>query len=483
MLDPAAGDGALLRALIECALENGISPRALPIDRLFAYDSERRYIERYKTFVVATLGRTVPRRNARITDFLLEEPGIQADIIFTNPPWLQFCDAPRQDQARLARLFTRYHIIEDLQKALLGSSRADVAALFIARAVAEATKPIAEIHSFLPASLFFGDGASRGFRRYDVGSATYRLTELTDLDGCNVFTGVQASACIAWFAKDASPQKYPIPYIKVSNSMQLEARPYADHVSPLRISPPENRALSQQSGAEILAINKPRQGVNTCGANGILIFQNVRNGCDDEHVIADSEQARDVELPRSLLHPFVFQEQRAEQHRRFVLLCYDRTSGRPLPREDLQLHRGLWDYLEIVRERLVKRRGTLIQASMKPERWWTLLGVGPYCFTPYKIIWKAFGVRHFTPVLVSAADEIRIPQGNQALHAFISFDDEAKALHTLALLRSPSVTSELDSLRSRGVPSFAQPGRIKMILEHLFDVRYLDNAINRRRAT
>lgn len=120
---------------------------------------------------------------------------------------------------------------------------------------------------------------------------------------------------------------------------------------------------------------------------------------------------------------------------------------------------------------------------MKPERWWTLLGVGPYCFTPYKIIWKAFGVRHFTPVLVSAADEIRIPQGNQALHAFISFDDEAKALHTLALLRSPSVTSELDSLRSRGVPSFAQPGRIKMILEHLFDVRYLDNAINRRRAT
>ena len=88
-----------------------------------------------------------------------------------------------------------------------------------------------------------------------------------------------------------------------------------------------------------------------------------------------------------------------------------------------------------------------------------LLGVGPYCFAPYRVTWPAYGAAEFTPRVFASPW-----QGQQALHAHIPCDsaESAEALRT-ALAR-PEVEEYLQSFGTTGTRNFAQPGRVARLL-------------------
>jgi hypothetical protein len=92
-------------------------------------------------------------------------------------------------------------------------------------------------------------------------------------------------------------------------------------------------------------------------------------------------------------------------------------------------------------------------------RWWALLGVGPYCFTPYRVAWPAYGATRFTPRVVP------FPwQGYQALHAHIPCETSEDAVRIAAALSRPEVEAYLRSFGTAGTRNFAQPGRVARLL-------------------
>jgi hypothetical protein len=109
---------------------------------------------------------------------------------------------------------------------------------------------------------------------------------------------------------------------------------------------------------------------------------------------------------------------------------------------------------------LRSRKGTMLSAWMKRGYWWALLGVGPYCFAPFKVVWEAYGRSNYLPMLFNGTWQV-----NQSLQAYMPFQDEAEAIRVAGLLRNPDVEAYLHSTGTTGTMGWAQPGKIKRLLE------------------
>jgi len=89
-----------------------------------------------------------------------------------------------------------------------------------------------------------------------------------------------------------------------------------------------------------------------------------------------------------------------------------------------------------------------------------MMGVGPYSFAPWKVIWEAYGKKEFRPIKISGEW-----QGNQAMHAFIPCESATEADRVLNSLSKMDVESELLRHGMEGTTNWAQPGRIARMFE------------------
>ena len=135
---------------------------------------------------------------------------------------------------------------------------------------------------YLPTSLFFGDGAHGGFRNYSTGRSrsiaetnrNFAVETVYEFTSTKVFDGVNTAYCCAKFQGDTQ-QNFPVPYFKEVDGEWVEhkALPLKNPSDPWRIV----RNLDELNAGETVELRltseqKPRQGVNTCGANNIFIF-------------------------------------------------------------------------------------------------------------------------------------------------------------------------------------------------------------------
>ena len=146
------------------------------------------------------------------------------------------------------------------------------------------------------------------------------------------------------------------------------------------------------------------------------------------------------------------------------MLPYCRETGKPLTWEQIQKHDILSRYLLDCRDILQNRNGTLLRAAMnRGNNWWGMLGVGPYSFAPYKVMWEAYGRNRFNPIILATVDG-QMWQGNQAIHAFIPCWSEEDAYRIKTALENPEILILLQQLNGAGKCNWAQPGKIKKIL-------------------
>ena len=194
---------------------------------------------------------------------------------------------------------------------------------------------------------------------------------------------------------------------------------------------------------------KPRQGVNTCGANSVFIFDH-----------------KPSHLPEQFLYPLATKEiwrQNTLLPHKWILLPYHQQTGKPLTWHQITEWDPLKEYLQNVQDVLQARKGTLLRSAINKGNWWTLLGVGPYAFAPFKVIWQAYGKSDFTPIVLSSV-EGQMWQGNQAMHAFIPCWSECEAQQIKTALENPEIPTLLRQLNGAGKCNWAQPGKIKKIL-------------------
>ena len=468
--DPTAGQGAFPLAMLHIARQKGISITPERLSRLTLIEIVPSHLEQFRENVKREFGIDFPISQIFCQDVITEVHEGKYDILAGNPPWVNFGDLPTVYKARVKPFFLEEELVPDRQKTLLGSSRVDIAALVLKVALGRLLKKNGVGYFFIPTSLFFGEGAHSGFRSYSARSALngvdarrdFAIDTVYEFTSTKVFDGVGTSYCCAKFQGD-TPQNFPVSYFRELDGKWVEhkALPLKDPTDPWRIVKDLNE-LHTNTTLEIRLSEKqkPRQGVNTCGANSVFIFDH-----------------KPSHLPEQFLYPLATKEiwrQQASNPHKWILLPYHQNTGKPLKWDEIEQWSTLREYLRNAQEMLKARKGTLLRSAISKGHWWSLLGVGPYAFAPFKVIWQAYGKSDFTPVVLSSANG-QMWQGNQAMHAFIPCWSECEAQRVKTALESPEIPTILRQLNGAGKCNWAQPGKIKKILA--FDREETDSQI------
>lgn len=454
ILDPTMGEGSLLAALVEAALDAGHPLADLPFSRLWGVEIAPAFhasaLERFQRDFGVSMA-----ENFRCADFFETSP-IRCTVLLGNPPWVHYTDLPEAWKPRYRSYFVRYGLVPDARQTLLGRSRIDLAALVVQKALLECLEDGGEAWFFLPLSLFLNDGAHTVFRRYRTSGVPFAPQEIWDFQSQPLFPDVATRYALVGLVRDREAQ-FPVPYHTKEPDGWRERWAAPGFRSDDALSVLERGEIPLWRDRRPIRVNQPpRQGVNTGGANEVFFF----GRCEvlGEVVRLDGS----VLLPRPYVHPLItarlFRDPGAPPEK-WILIPHG-NDGRPLDAEAIKNEPLLHHYLLGHEGRLRNRRGVLVGSWVSRGRWWALQGVGPYCFAPFKIVWEAYGRREFQPMVVSGRW-----QANQSLQAYLPCSTEAEAQSVLAQLTQPAVQAYLESFRTGGTMSWAQPGKVLRLLD------------------
>jgi len=457
--DPTAGRGVFAGALMDVASEDGMDVDDAMLSRLFLIEREPAFLREFLESFRLKYNRLFPNQNTICADIVLENPSRKFDLLVGNPPWANFNDLPAAYRESLKSSFIANGLVDDNQLLLLGCARVDFSALVIAVAMKNNLEVRGDGVFFVPLSLFQNDGAHSGFRKYSIGDTTFRPTTIWDFAETAVFPDVATRCGAVRFERDAVAS-YPIPYRVESGRCWVSrlAAPIGEPSAPLSVFD-SSAEFQQMSGFRMIEVRdgqKPRQGVNTCGANSVFIFDRAPE-----------------DIPHEFVFPLITKECFDESDpmpRKQILLPYDKRTGRPLDERALKNHPSLAAYFASQKSQLLDRKGTLLNTWLKRGTWWACLGVGEYCFAPFKVVWEAYGKSNFCPRIFGCVDG-QPWQANQAMQAFIPCASLAEAEDLLGRLENSNIESYLKSLSVEGTCNWAQPGRIKRFLQFIPEAR------------
>ena len=460
VFDPTMGEGSLLESLICFGLKQGFTIKQLPTHSLygneinsnFYREALKKFREKYNIDLSSNLW------NEDI--FSLSENKGPFDILFGNPPWQNFVDLGEEYKIKIKKEFFKYDLVENSQKLLLGGSRIDLSALVIQKTIKEFLKTRGRAYFFLPLSLFLGGGASQHFRKYAIENIRYSVKKIYDFNDLRIFDGISTRYGLASFQRNEK-QSFPIKFTRLEkkNWLPYFARPILNPRAPLSIlRNKEGNPLENFTFIRVKKESSPRQGVNSCGANSVFFF--------DSYQELDSKSClvSNIKLPKKYIYPLLSApnfRQKKPIPSKWVLLPYLKN-GRPLEKKDIINEKSLFEYLSQNKKVLENRKGSLIGSYLKRGYWWSLLGVASYSFFPYKIVWEAYGRSVFKPMIVKGEW-----QANQSLQAFIPLQSLKDAKRILLALQDPAIEDYLLSLKMEGTMNWAQPGKIKALLNFM----------------
>ena len=456
--DPTMGEGNLIYALIRYAQDNGYTIQSMPINNLFGNEinshAHKNAIARFRKDFNLDMSRQFTNKD------ILEVEDSKFDVIFGNPPWQNFNDLPTNYKSYVKPYFKQYGLVNG-NKSLLGNSRVDLSALIIKKVIQDNLSHKGIAVFYLPLSIFLNDGAHEEFRKYDLPDSSFSVDAIIDYKGQDVFENISTRYGVAKFTRD-SKQKFPIKYETLGengNWKPNKARPLFKDSDPLNVLEEDDLLAYKHFHPVVLEKSSlPRQGLNTCGANSIFFFNSLKVVSEDCAVL-DHKYI----LPRKYIKKLVVAQQFKSldvgEAKKWVLLPY-KDNGRPLELEDLKREKFLFQYLSNFYSELSGRKGTMINAWIRRGYWWALLGVGPYNFSQYKVIWEAYGKKEFRPKIFHGEW-----QANQSLQAFIPLETRAEADRVLNELSQPFVERYLLSLKMEGTMNWAQPGKIKKLIK------------------
>ncbi|MCS1408964.1 MAG: hypothetical protein M2R45_02143 [Verrucomicrobia subdivision 3 bacterium] len=448
--DPTAGTGIFAKALIAKAVRLRMHISEEMLGRLHIVELKNDHLRNFSNNVREELGISFPSTSLHQRDIITHPLDRKFDILVGNPPWSNFTDLPDIYKEILKMYFIEYGLVPNRKAVLLGSSRTDIAALVLKVVLQNMLKDNGDGYFYTPLSLFAGDDAHIGFRDYRSKTIHFSVKEVYEFTGVKIFGAVRTSYCAVHFKRNVK-QTFPVSYYRGDGNQSIKFKAY-----PLKkISDPWRIVGLDENAEELDAIQvkigshqKPRQGVNTCGANSVFIFDSFPDFIDPEYIfpLASKEIWRE-----RILSP-----------KKWIFLPYEIGSSRPLSEKRIQSARS-YGYLCGHKRKLKSRKGTLIRSAIDKGLWWSLLGVGPYSFAPYKVMWEAYGKHTFSPMVLGVYDG-KPWQANQAMHAFIPCWEQKDAERICKELSSPSISRLLSELNGQGKCNFAQPGKIKKIL-------------------
>lgn len=469
ILDPTSGEGVFIEAFISLAQSKGVELTEENLSRLFGIELNPVFIDNFFRRVHSTYSIEFPKLNYTQGDILFQPHEIKADFLVGNPPWVNFTDLDENYKEKIKHLFIEFGLVANQRDLLLGNARTDIASLILMKTLHSNLKEGGKAIFFVPLSIFQNDGANQEFRNYRVKDVEFCVDNIMDFNGTKIFEDILGRYGIAQFYRNKK-QFFPINYhVLENNEWHLhKAKPLFNSTDPLTVFNSEEAETRLDSFQKIVLAkhSQPRQGVNTCGANDIFFFNSFKLIDNDkielknklgEIIVVDSKYV----FPLTVSSTLTSDNPRPEK----VIVIPHKSDGKPVDLDTLKEDEGLYAYLSKHKLLLENRKGVLINTWIKKGYWWALLGIGEYSFVPYKVMWKAFGDSVFTPKILQPDKDLGSWQGNQSLNAFIGATtiDEARDIHRK--LANPLIQDYLASLRMQGTCNWAQPGRMKKLIE------------------
>jgi hypothetical protein len=290
------------------------------------------------------------------------------------------------------------------------------------------------------------------------------VESIYDFNGEDVFGGVATRYCLTHFIRDKK-NCFPKPFYRMNTGTwsAFIAKPMFHQTDPLSVwIQVESDNLVEMTPILIKKESCPRQGINTCGANDIFFFDELEEKDTELVQVSNRRRAQEI-LPKQFLFPLITTHDFKSDNLppfKWVLLPYNRN-GKPLNGRQIKMFPTLERYFFENIAPLQNRKGVMLNAMLKRGYWWALMGVGAYNFFPYKIVWEAYGKTNFNPKIFEGNW-----QANQSLQAFIPVKSLKEAERILYELSDKKIEDYLLSLKMEGTMNWAQPGKIKKLVQY-----------------
>jgi hypothetical protein len=325
ILDPTFGGGSFIIALLELAKKNDVEVTTNLISRIFGYEINASDKPRLFKHVFDNYHVSLHDENFMTGDVLCSTFQHKFDLLVGNPPWANFSILPKKYKNLWADKYIEYGLVKNRKDVLLGGSRADIATLILKKILDDNIVSGGKSAFFLPLSIFFNSGSNDLFRPYPGSKHGYSVDELWDFADEKIFLGVATRYGAAKITK-SSEQKWPVTtHVRDRGDWYEVASTPSDGQNGFwQRHQPGTKSSFYNPQIPVLEGQQPRQGLNTCGANDVLIFTKYNN-------LFKNIRGELVDIEDDLLMPLMDKStfsNNISKHR-YILVPHNKKTGRP----------------------------------------------------------------------------------------------------------------------------------------------------------
>jgi len=384
-----------------------------------------------------------------------------------NPPWVKWSNLPPEYARLIKPRCERLGVFSDAT--WVGGIESDISTVITFETVRRRLRPGGRLAFYITGTVFANE-SSQGFRRFAVPNTDIEMSVIAveDFSAVRPFEGVSNHPALLLLERDRATT-YPVSYVrwdeldetgmpKAGERLQALPLPGTD-AGPWLIGNGEEIGVWRKLFGERHPKYVARKGVTT-DMNGVFW---VRPGArDGQRIEVRNDPAtigRRRDLPtvtESVEREHVFPLLRGKDVGRFrasaaedlvVLVPQRGLKGDPdLPDTAPSTYRYLKRF-----ERFLAGRSSLkrYQASGPP---WALWNVGPYSFSPYKVVWKEMSGRRFAAALIGPVDRHGLGAKpvicDHKLYS-VAFETLDEAAYLTAFLNATSVTEAVNAYAAR----------------------------------
>lgn len=388
------------------------------------------------------------------------------DIAIGNPPWLAW-DGINSGYRKILSTQWKFLFTQQGWRAKVAAGRVDLSAMFVYASQMYFIKEMnCQMIYVLPLSLFKSKSAAEGFRKFKSQKGIFSPINIWDFSHLAIFSGVTNQTIVTFF-ETGKELVVPINWSiftpknkkKIPRNMNVDNfAEYIDTHNILGLPISKNDMCSPWASVtndqidiiqkmEGKSFYRARGGINTGGANTIFWLKIFHQ--EDEYYsiqnIGKSIRANShivhAKVEKQLVYKLI-RGRDVEQWRYksdlSIILPYDPKvdTKNAIPEEQLKEKYPLtYNFLYTFHAQLIQRKEFKRWNEKGP--FYELYRIGPYTFSPYKVIWQHTGLNMKMKACVLSANEEKIMIDQKII--FVPFDSEDEAYYFCAIINSDIV--------------------------------------------
>lgn len=432
------------------------------------------------------------------------------DVILGNPPWINWEYLSKEYRTKSQHLWPEYGIFSMKGKDL-SFSKEDVCVLITYIVIDKFLKDKGQLGFVIKQGLFKSAQNGIGFRKFTVRDGEYdiKVNKVEDLSSIKAFENASTSTAIMFLQKGMKTS-YPLPYNtwklsknrkrgKLGTYSELENILSQIDINEMIAMPSVKTDITSlwitgykealEAVDNVLGENeyKARTGLFTGGANAVYWIDIVKKLDNGNVVIRNiTERAKrkvenvEVEIESDLIYPLVKGSSISKWNidKSIYILCPHTklTKMKPIDKEEMKKSYPLtYNYLSRFRKELDERKGFVgWEKENQKENFHTILRIGEYTFSKYKVVWKYIASEFIVSVMSTIEDKYigeKMLMPNEKV-MYISTENEQEAYYLCGVLSSSPI--------SYCVKSYMNPTSISAhVLEKLKISKYCpDNKVH-----